>query len=65
MTTPPTQTSEPPLAAAPSNEEINARVLARIEKMSDAQVFERFVQSGVLRQDGSLTPEYGGPPSTR
>jgi len=63
-----TNQSQPPAPATPvnlSDAQVNARVLARVRQMSPDDIFRISVASGVHRADGTLTPEYGGPPSGR
>lgn len=43
-----------------SEAEVTRRVLARIKKMTPAEAFALAVSVGIYREDGTLTPEYGG-----
>ena len=66
MTLGPDQPSTPPSAEGElSNEEINRRVQAKIRRMTPEEIFQVSVRAGVHNADGSLRPEYGGPPSRR
>jgi hypothetical protein len=46
--------------APPSEAEAHRLALARVAKMSSAELLQRSVNAGVYTPDGKLTPEYGG-----
>lgn len=46
--------------APPSEAEAHRLALARVAKMSSAELLQRSVKAGVYTPDGKLTPEYGG-----
>ena len=57
----------PIVAAPPDNPGIEGlrEAMARIEKMTNDEMFALSVRAGIHRPDGRLTPEYGGEPDEK
>lgn len=60
-----TPRTAPPVQGELSEAEVTRRVLARIKTMTPAEAFELAVSAGIYFPDGTITPEYGGPPAPR
>lgn len=42
-------------------EDLHARVLDRVRRMTPKEGFRSLIESGIFTEQGELSPEYGGP----